>query len=65
MESESRRLAELQNFFLVMHKLAEHCKYGDVRAKLSEKQQFNPKLDLGTTIIQVRREEATSCSAVS
>lgn len=40
-----------------MHKLAEHCKYGDVRAKLSGKLQFNPKLDLSIAIVQVRREK--------
>ena len=52
-----------------MHKLAEHCKYGVLReelirivvgirdAKLSEKMQLNPKLDLATAIVQVKQHE--------
>lgn len=58
-----------ENFFTAVHKLAEHCKYGVLHeemirdrivvgkrdAKLSEKLQLNPKLDLA--IVQVRQHE--------
>ena len=60
-----------ENFITAVHMLAEHCKYGVLReelirdrivvgirdAKLSEKMQLNPKLDLSTAIVQVRQHE--------
>ena len=60
-----------ENFITAVHMLAEHCKYGVLReelirdrivvgirdAKLSEKMQLNPKLDLATAIVQVRQHE--------
>ena len=61
----------LQRILFLPNKLAEHCKYGCLRekmirdrivvgigdAKLSEKLQLNPKLDLATAIVQGRQHE--------
>ena len=60
-----------ENFITSVHKLAEHCNYGVLHeemirdrivvgirdAKLSERLQLNPKLDLATAILQVRQHE--------
>ncbi len=60
-----------EQFITDVHRLAEHCNYGVLReemirdrivvgirdAKLLEKLQLNPKLDLATAMTQVRQHE--------
>ena len=60
-----------EHFITDVHKMAEHCNYGDLReemirdkivvgirdAGLSETLQLNAKLDLATAIAQVRQHE--------